>query len=1412
MNQQFSVLVLFFSILILAENSTTVLNNVLQSKPMNIQNNHSIIKMKTTFLNKKFINFNRTKNLNVLNFTRNNIVPVTSYVISSQINRFPRQVSNKNYNENTEYKPYIKKILDLKPDNYENMTYDYYENGKYNDNQKKKINGLIDELNLHREIERNSRPITRNLKESQDRKRCSMKITQNVGPTNHQESQKLFLTNIEDGIKPTLKCRDCELLKSNINPGEPSNNYNNNLKLEQKDDDYLITILNQLIDKRNKTKHVKSTSIKDLPIQTSMGTNSSSSGEMIVKFEKIKRNRIINKLEPSPENTYVNGNWVRNKMIKNKVNDFKPIQNDRRSGFNDKNESISKDDIKQLNLKDSKKQVIETDDNISNKLKDLSVVTVHENKYISTTPLSEENERLLFSIETIRPFVVSTTPKDKSDSSMINDNNKLQFTTKEYTDQSSKEDNISSYDESNTSQDKQFEQSKNNFKTTAAIFEPTEEPRSDSNETSKLKNLDGITESYDSNQNTNYSDAGDTIVDEKQNNSLDDNLKCNCNCNKKIIKNILSSTTVTNITEIKTDMDTPPYNLKMNSHKRSSQLLKKSGEINRSKNKNSEENLIKNKINISSDDLGKKQVITSESTSRENLKEANLNLLQGSTLNTRIDDNQSRGTKDSKPNKNKKIDSKNSSFSSIIPEVMLKGQRKINNDKNNKVEEINNKRMFLNQKLPQINKSQFSKLKRLPQNYETSVKNNNRKNNNMDKITDNNNNIFTKSSSQTLDKIISRTPPKTISEISSKKIENITKKRPGHLIEKMKLNFPINSKIYTTSNVGDYYKTNYMTTTEKIFASPRILSQVPIKDINQHFPQTTPRNLEKLLDNYDDNKTKNIPTKLITESDKYTVFNPNTRIIKNLKESNINKEFISRTDGINTNNLDPLQLQRSSNLVKPIQSTKIQMTPKNKNGNLYSTKTPTLSKNNSTTINKNVSKTKFSKPDLLMQNPMIISSSDTTKQMKNNENMPILKTNNAKTEPSSVPLFSDKIAESKYNRFDKPLTLPLKNKNILNNQTPAERVFIKKTDTKQNLKSKYDADSNVMSKSYPQDKSQVKDLYDREHAPYTKEYLEPILFHGPTEKAIVSNKNTQYVIESPISEQSSNRKQKHNILGVQLSQPVLINRPEQDENYDDTLRNNKFEVNDKKQKNRHDLNTLNNVPINSDTLDNDKYDAQNPNDESPNPKRFGVLSQVKIADGVFKIPLVSQTSVDNNGSEYVSEIFIPIEKPDGRHSAISLTKLLTGDFKLLNEPGVENLSVIQPIPEIDSTLGSTCTTTNCESSDITDHSVNPSPSKILEAIKDNKKLSSPIHIIQIINNGQCSNKHNTTDTVKKSVHDEDEHKSHKFRNEGRRLSSLRLQNTPNINRQIDRKLGDAYNHFDSEILDRFLQVYSPHLV
>lgn len=112
--------------------------------------------------------------------------------------------------------------------------------------------------------------------------------------------------------------------------------------------------------------------------------------------------------------------------------------------------------------------------------------------------------------------------------------------------------------------------------------------------------------------------------------------------------------------------------------------------------------------------------------------------------------------------------------------------------------------------------------------------------------------------------------------------------------------------------------------------------------------------------------------------------------------------------------------------------------------------------------------------------------------MKNNENIPLLKLNkslnNAKTKSNSEPLFLDKIDKTKYNFFDKTFTLPLKNKNILNDQSPTEQVFIKKTDTNQNLKLKYDdANLNVLLKSNSPEKIQVEDLYDHEHAPYTNE-------------------------------------------------------------------------------------------------------------------------------------------------------------------------------------------------------------------------------------------------------------------------------------------------------------------------------------
>lgn len=1342
------------------------------------------------------------------------ILPDTSVVTSSQTNRFPRQVqqvSNKNNNEDTEYKGYIKVILGLKPDNYEDM-YDFYNDGKYNNNREKKINSLIDELNLYREIEQNSKPITINLNGSQERKRCTKKITQNLGFINHQQSQKLCLTNIEDEIEPTLKCMDCELLKSNINSRDLKNNYNSDLQLEKMDDDYFIKVLNQLIDKINKPKNEKSNLFKNLPKQTSTekiilenssfenkNTNGSSEEEMIVKFEKIKGNRIVNKLKSSPENIFVNGNWVRNKIIENKVSDCKPLVNDRKNELNNKNESISNNDMKQLNLKDSKNQVIESNENISNKFKDLSVVT-EENKYISTSPHTEENKHFLFSRATIMPFVISSTSKYKSDSS-IPDDNKLKITTNEYTDQFIKKENVLSYEENNKIQ---HEPTINNSSTTVSIFESNEELTSDSNEASKIKNL-GTVESNDNIPKTNFSDE-ETIVensnlDEKENKSLDDNM--NCSCNKKIIKNILSSTMVTNITEIKTDRFTSPKNLKMNSHKSSNQLLKKNSEQNKPKNIKNEENLIKNKNYMNSDFLGKKQV-PYESKSNSNFKESNVNMLQGSILN--IDGDKPQGINDNKKNRNIKIDLKNSSFKSIIPKLKLKGQRKRNNDENtHKVEEINNKRMPLTSKtLPQKNTRQFiTKLKCFPQNDGTLVINNNRENNSIDKITDNNK-MFKKSSDQMLNKIISQTPFQTI---SSKQIENITKS-PKKFIEKIKHNIPISSKIHTVSNFGDYNNTNYITLTRKIFTHPKIFSQAPLKITNKDLSQSAPRNLEKLITNHYLNATKNSPRKRITESDKYISYNPNNHIFKNLKENN-NKNIMFQKESINTNNLNPVQLKRPSSLVKTIESTKIQMTPKNKITDSIKMHVYVKSNDTSSIINKHILKSKISNPDLSIQNPKIFSSSDTTEQMKNKENIPLLKLNkmlnNAKTKPSSEPLFLEKINKTRYNLFNKPITLTLKNKNILNDQSSTEQVFIKKTDTKQNLKLKIeDADSNAALKSYSSKQSQIGDQYDHEHAPYTIEDLEPILFDESMKKVNTSNKNSQFLTHSPNSGKFSNGNQRYQELDVKLLQPVPINQLKYDKIYD-TQRKNKFEINDKKHKIQPDLNKPKNFSINTVTLDNDKYDVRSPNDESSNPNRFGVLSQLKIADGVFKIPLVSQTSVDNNGSEYVSEIFIPIEKPDGKHSAISLTKLLTGDFKLLNELGVERLSVIKPKSEMDSTLSSTRTSTDCKSKD----PVNPNPLKILQAMQEDEK-SVPIHIIQIINNSQCSYKHNGTDTIKKCKHDDDEHKFHKFQNEGRRLSSIRSQNTPNNNKQIQRKIEKAYNHFDSGILDRFLQVYSPH--
>lgn len=1199
---------------------------------------------------------------------------------SSQSNRFLRNVQQNVYykinNENTECKRYIKVMLDLQPDNYEDI-YDYYDSGKYNDNREEKVNSLIDELHLYREITQNSKPITRNLNESQERKRCTKKITQNVGSINHQLS---------------------------------------------------------------------------------------------------------------------------------KVNSFKPIVNNRRSELNTTNESISTNYINELNLKDSKNQITGTNDSISNKLNNLSVVTIQENKYISTSPLPEENEHILFSKETIRPVIISSTYNNKSNSSMIHDNYKLKLTNKEYTDQEEniKEENIKGYEDNNKNQDEQFEPTINNFPSTS-IFESNKKTTADLNDALIIKYPDSIVESnIQKNQNNSKTDDLDgkvtvenSILDEKENISLDDNV--NCTCNKKINKDISSSKIMNNITDVKTDKNVSLNSSNINGH----ELL---DEINMTNNTINEKNIIDNKNNLNSSLLGKKPV-TYKSTNQNNLKESNENLLQESMLNN--DDNLAQNRMQVSRTNNF---SKSSLFEFRIPELKLKGQRKRNNNENiNDLEEINNKKMSLvAKKLPQNNSRQFvTKLIRFPQKDETSTRNNYRENNNMGKTTTNKS-IFTKSSALMLNKEISRPQIQTIPEISSKQVEYTTKKTPRELVGKVKYN----SKIRTASSFGDC--NNDIASTEKLFASPKMLPQVPIKRIMNHPSETT----EITLENDDIDLTTNSLRKLITESDKYISFIPNTRIVKTFKENNNHRKKSSRKDSLNINNLDLVQLQKPSSLVETTESSQIQMIPKNKIVNIYSTKIPTSGRNinKRIIINKNTLKSKISKPAQLMLIPKRSSSSDTTILMKN-DNMSILEQNislnNAKIKTSSVPLFLDKIHRNKNNHFNRPLTLALKNKNSLNDQSPIERGSIgsKKIDTKQNSEFNDDADSKAMLKSYPLDKSQVEDPYDDEHAPYTNEDLEPIIFYGQTQKPKISNKNFKFVIQSPISRQSLNINRKYNKSDVKLSQPAPINRPEYGEKYD-SQRNGKLEVNGKNQKYQPAFDRSNNVPINIDMTDNDKYDVKTSEDESLNPNRFEIISQTKIVDGVFKIPLVSHTSIDNNGSEYVSDIFIPIEKPDGRHSVISLTKLLTGDFKLLNGHEEVHLSSIKPTAKMDPTLSSMRIST--VRSDVIDDPINPNLIKILQGTNDNEKLTAPnapIHIIQIINNGQCSHKHNDTDTVQKSEPDNDKHTYfNKSRIEGRRLSSIRSQNIPKNNKPINRKINNAYNHFDSEILDRFLQVYSPHLV
>lgn len=1274
----------------------------------------------------------------------------------SRNTRFTRQVNSINSYKNNKgdtAERYIKILLDLQPENEEDV-YDYY------DNQEKHISGLMEDRTLNKEIENNSKLLTRNLSESQERKRCTKNNMENLGPRKLQLSQPLTLENIEDKKK------------SNMDWAELRNNYNRNLGLKKNNDDYYINILNQLIDKLNKSKDSKSTNNKDLLARKSnepvslenksdedRTTNSSSEEELILRLEKIKGNRIIDKLNSSPETTFVNGKWVRNKIQENKHSDLKPI--DLRSEFNYTDEPISINDLKQLNLTYPEYQFIDTKGDIIDNFNNLQVFGTQENKEISTSPLPEENEHLLVSRATVTPIYLTSTIEDKLDSIMVDENDTLQFMTN-HTDEFNNENN-------DTNHEQLYGSPLNNFHTTPK-YEPNKDLPFDMNNILKTKNPERILESNVNENNnspkSNYSEEVTTdenlSLANKENDSSENNGYCNCN--KKVVKNILSSTTIQNITEIKTNSYASPNNLKTSSHKRSDKLQKTNNVTSNGVSNENKKDLVSN--------LLLKNQITDEKPTKRKLIEPKVNTLPKSTLD--IDD---------KINKNMKTVTNTflqnyKTPRSKIQQLQLNGQKKRNSEeKNEKVIKIQKNKVSVTPKnLQNKNPRQLAvPSKQFISKNDDYVRSNTEEYYDIDDVTEN-------KRASTLSKNSKKIPNKITSRIPFQGLPGSFKENINHenvLINLKDQNIPKNS--------GGYHNIDDVTTPKKASNSPKSLSLIPTKINNRSSPTLMSKYLEKVQDS-DANAAKHIPRKLITELHTYAPFNQNP-YVGNTQRKNINNDSSKNAKIVNGLDFDksrkPLNLVENNGRTNIINIPKLPKYRYNDNENVYSTDTPEYSDKRNIEISKKISKVL---PPL------------GSRPIKNNENSSILKLKkpliDAKTKFSLAPPVRNKKIPIINNR---PF---LKKQNTVTNQLPTQSLFVRKTDPTKNSTLLYDPDLKFkpkVSKISPEDSSIDEDA---KHAPYKYEDLEPIIFDRPAHKPGSTNKNSESVFRKSPGWQSARENQLQNTQGFEPSRSVSTVRPEYDDYNDDTRRSDGGEANVKKHTGQSD--TSNNGPANDDNTGDDGHSARDSRERPANQSGFEVLHRIKLDDGMFKIPLVGHKDFDKNGSAYISDIYVPIEQSNGEHTALSLSELLTGDFRYVNErhPTVEHTLEAGP------PLSSTRIPKDRTSADVADQSCDPTVSRAVEP--SDGKETAPIHIIQIVNNGQCPNKHAGNDAVKKSEQN-DKVSSRRFRNGGQRVSVARSKDTVGNGRPIEKnqKFENAYDHFDSDILDRFLQVYAP---
>lgn len=354
-----------------------------------------------------------------------------------------------------------------------------------------------------------------------------------------------------------------------------------------------------------------------------------------------------------------------------------------------------------------------------------------------------------------------------------------------------------------------------------------------------------------------------------------------------------------------------------------------------------------------------------------------------------------------------------------------------------------------------------------------------------------------------------------------------------------------------------------------------------------------------------------------------------------------------------------------------------------------------------------------------------------------------------KSKKQSAPLFFDE-------RIPAVAYRPLKNI-----KAPSSEPFVvRETGRKSRLKS--DGSSSSTSPETDAYRTDIDDPhYDREHAPYNGRDFNPIVFDEPATEPELSNTNPRirYDFQRPSS--SSSRVPFGNRPIIDGGGNIFSDRVEYYENKSKPL-----------------VGTL----------------------PKSNRSRLDVLHGVKVAEGVFKIPLVGHTTVDANGTARVADVFIPIERHDGRHAAVSLADLLTGDFRLSGGG--------QDADDANSTLQASRTAKYSFAGIAADKPFRPGTVDNILRRVGGEAEKAPVQIVQIINNGLCADRsHNATDdkTNPRTSERNPTASAGKARNAGR----PRVLSSSNLLRQTRRKIQNAYNHFDSDILDRFLRVYAP---